>query len=289
MPEETKKTAFVFAGGGSLGSIQVGMLRALAANGVTADMVVGSSVGAINGAYYAGAPTAEGVERLAEIWLSLRREDVFPVTWRTMLSFLTRGDFLVPADGVRWLVDTYLPYRNLEEAMLPMHVVTTDLLSGAPVVLSKGSASHAIVASTAIPAAFPPVKLEHRYLADGAITCNTPVLVAVGLGAQRLVVLPTGYACALETPPRGAIASALHALTLLISRQLLNELGALASEIDFCVAPPLCPLLSSPYDFGMTRELIERAAESTNEWIVGGGLMRREIPHQMITHKHKHA
>lgn len=289
MPGEAKRTAFVFAGGGSLGSIQVGMLRALSANGVTADMVVGSSVGAINGAYYAGAPTAEGVERLAEIWLSLRREDIFPVTWRTMLSFLVRRDFLIPADGVRWLVDTYLPYRNLEEAQLPMHVVATDLLSGGPVVLSKGPASQAIIASTAIPAAFPPVKVEHRYLADGAITCNTPVTVAVGLGARRLIVLPTGYACALETPPRGAIASALHALTLLIARQLLHELGALASEIEYCVAPPLCPLLNSPYDFAMTRELMERSAESTNEWIGGGGLTRREIPHQMITHKHKHA
>ena len=56
--------------------------------------------------------------------------------------------------------------------------------------------------------------MEHRYLADGAITSNTPVMVAVELGARRLVVLPTGYACALETPPRGAIACALHALTL---------------------------------------------------------------------------
>jgi NTE family protein len=289
MSELVKKTAFVFAGGGSLGAIQVGMLRALAANGVAADMVVGSSVGAINGAYYAGSPTAEGVERLAEIWLSLRREDVFPVTWRTMLSFLFRRDFLVPADGVRWLVDTYLPYRNLEDANLPIHVVATDLLSGAPVVLSGGPAAQAIVASTAVPAAFPPVKVEHRYLADGAITCNTPVMVAVGLGARRLVVLPTGYACALETPPRGAIACALHALTLLIARQLLHELSALASEIDFCVVPPLCPLMHSPYDFAATSELIERAAESTHEWIVGGGLTRREIPHQMITHKHKHA
>jgi len=286
MPEGIKRTAFVFAGGGSLGSIQVGMLRALVANGTTADMVVGSSVGALNAAYYAGTPTAEGVERLAKIWLSLRREDVFPVTWRTMLTFILRRDFLVPADGVRQLVDTHLPYRNLEHAKLPVHVVATDLLSGEPVVLSKGSASQAIVASTAIPAAFPPVLLEHRYLADGAISSNTPVMVAVELGARRLVVLPTGYACALETPPRGAIACALHALTLLIARQLLHELSSLGPEIDFCVAPPLCPLLNSPYDFAMTGELMERAAESTKAWIAGGGLTRREIPHQLNTHKH---
>lgn len=286
MPEESKKTAFVFAGGGSLGSIQVGMLRALAANDVAPDMVVGSSVGALNAAYYASAPTAEGVERLANIWLGLRQEDVFPISWRTMLGLLLRRDFLVPADGLRGLIDAYLPYRNLEDAELPVHVVATDILSGELVVLSKGSASHAILASTAIPAAFPPVLLERRYLADGAITSSTPAMVAVGLGARRLIVLPTGYGCALESPPRGAIASALHALTLLIARQLLHELNGLAPDIDFCVAPPLCPLRNSPYDFSMTAELIDRAADSTNEWIAGGGLTRREIPNQMYPHKH---
>lgn len=204
-----------------------------------------------------------------------------------MLAFLARRDCLVSSDGVRQLIDLHLPYRDLEHAKVPVHVVATDLLSGESVVLSKGSASQAILASTAIPFAFPPVLLERRYLADGAVTCNTPVMVAVELGARGLVVLPTGYACALETPPRGAIACALHSLTLLIARQLLHELSSLTPEIDFCIVPPLCPVRNSPYDFAMTGELIERAAESTNAWIAGGGLTRREIVHHM--HKHMHA
>jgi NTE family protein len=286
MREDGNKTAFIFAGGGSLGSIQVGMLRALAENRVTADMVVGSSVGALNAAYYAGTPTAEGVERLAQIWLGLRRQDVFPISWRTMLGLLRHRDFLVPADGVRRLVDTHLPYRNLEDAKLPVHIVATDLLSGGPVVLSKGPAAQAIIASTAIPAVFPPVHLDSRYLADGAITSNTPVGVAVDRGARRLIVLPTGYACALERPPRSAIACALHALTLLITRQLLHELNSLKSDIEFHVVPPLCPLEHSPYDFSMTAELIERSTASTNTWIANDGLGRREIPLQMRTHDH---
>ena len=65
------KTAFVFAGGGSFGAIQVGMLHSLAAHGIAADMVVGSSVGALNGAFYAGDPTLDGVQRLAAIWRGL--------------------------------------------------------------------------------------------------------------------------------------------------------------------------------------------------------------------------
>jgi NTE family protein len=108
----------------------------------------------------------------------------------------------------------------------------------------------------------------------------------VAHGARRLFILPTGYACALEAPPRGAIACALHALTLLITRQLLHELHRLESDIEYFVVPPLCPLLGSPYDFSQTNKLIERAAESTRTWLTEGGLRRREVPQQLRTHKH---
>src|ERR1044072_5709204 len=120
-----RKTAFVFAGGGSLGAIQVGMLHSLVTHGVVADLVCGSSVGALNGAYYAGDPTLEGIRKLEAIWRDLRRQDVFPVNWRTLLSLLWRRDFLVTSDGLRELIDTHLPYRNLEDAKLPMYVVAT--------------------------------------------------------------------------------------------------------------------------------------------------------------------
>ena len=75
------KTALVLAGGGSLGAVQVGMLRALVESGVKADMVVGSSVGAINGAYFAGDPTLKGVSNLERLWCGLKRSDIFPWTW----------------------------------------------------------------------------------------------------------------------------------------------------------------------------------------------------------------
>ena len=71
------------------------MMYALAAHGAVADMVVGSSVGALNGAYYAGVPTLDGVKHLADIWCGLRRQDVFPVSIRTLLGFLWRRDFLI--------------------------------------------------------------------------------------------------------------------------------------------------------------------------------------------------
>jgi NTE family protein len=282
----TTKTAFVFAGGGSFGAIQVGMLQSLVAHGVTADMVVGSSVGALNGAFYAGDPSVKGMERLAGVWRDLKRQDVFPVTWRTMLGFLWRRDFLITHDGIRKLIDDHIPFSRLEQARLPVHVVTTDIITGDAVVFSEGPTSEAIVASTAIPGAFSPIRYGDRYLADGAISSNTPIRVAIAKGARRLIVLPTGHACANDAPPIGAVANALHALTLMIARQLVSELENLGPQIEYYVVPPLCPLVGSPYDFSRTAEHIDRAAAATDVWLAQGGLTKREIPHELQPHDH---
>jgi NTE family protein len=281
-----KKTAFVFAGGGSFGAIQVGMLQSLVAHGLTADMVVGSSVGALNGAFYAGDPTVKGIERLAKIWRGLTRQDVFPMSFWTLLIFLWRRDFLISHDGVRKLVDDHIPFGKLEEAPIPIHIVTTDIISGDSIVLSEGSTAEAIVASTSIPGAFSPIRYKNYFLADGAISSNTPVRVAVAKGARRLIVLPTGHACANDAPPVGAVANALHALTLLIARQLVNELENLGPDIEYYVVPPLCPLVGSPYDFSRTSDHIDRAARATDAWIAQGGLEKREIPHELTPHDH---
>ena len=283
---DAPKTAFVFAGGGSIGAIQVGMLHSLVSHGITADMVVGSSVGALNGAFYAGDPTLSGVERLAEIWRGLTRQDVFPVNWRTLLGFLLRRDFLIPHDGIRKLIDDHIPFRNLQDAQLPVHIVTTDIISGDSVVLSEGSTAEAIVASTAIPGAFTPVHYRDHFLADGAISSNTPVRVAVKKGAKRLIVLPTGHACANEAPPVGALANALHALTLLIARQLVNELENIGPGVEYFVVPPLCPLVGSPYDFSRTSDHIARAIDATDAWLAGDGLKEGHIPHELQPHDH---
>jgi NTE family protein len=280
------KTALVFAGGGSFGAIQVGMMHALAAHGVSADMVVGSSVGALNGAYYAGDPSLRGVLQLETIWRGLQRHDVFPVTWRTLLGFLWRRDFLIPHDGIEKLIEDHLPYRDLREAKLPVHIVATDIVSGDAVVLSEGSAALAIVASTAIPGVFAPVRYKDFYLADGAISSNTPIKVAVAKGARRLIILPTGYACSAQTPPVGALSNVLHALTLLIARQLVSELEDLAPDIEYFVVPPLCPLVGSPYDFSRTSDHIERAIASTDAWLAQGGLEKSGIPDEMRPHSH---
>jgi len=235
-------TAFVLAGGGSIGAVQVGMLRELLAHGVKPDLVVGSSVGAINGAYLAGDPSLEGVQRLESIWRGLRRRDIFPIT-------------------------------------------ATDILGGALVKLSSGPAVDAVLASCAIPGAFPPVRVGEHHLVDGAVASNTPIRVALELGATRMIVLPSGYACALDAPPHGAIATALHAITLMIAHQLVMDLERCGGQAEIVTVPPLCPLAVSPYDFSHADELIERTAVQTRRWLQRGGLEKRRIPGALRPHE----
>ncbi|MEO7399784.1 MAG: patatin-like phospholipase family protein [Polaromonas sp.] len=278
------KTAFVFAGGGSFGAIQVGMLQALIAHGVRPDLVVGASVGAINCAYFAGKPTLDGVAQLRELWCGLKRSMIFPMTFSRITGLFSRSPSLVDASGLRALIERHLPYSRLEQAALPLHVVATGQLHGNPVCLSSGPAVDAILASCAIPAIFPPVRVGDEYLIDGAIASNTPVATAGLLGASRLIVLPTGYACALTAPPASAIGSALHALNMLIAHQLVQDLELLADRYEVLTVPPLCPLEASAYDFSRAAELIDRAEKNTRRWLAGGGLQRQRIPEALRPH-----
>jgi NTE family protein len=202
MTQTRQRTAFAFAGGGSLGAIQVGLLRVLLSAGVQPDFVVGASVGAINAAYFAGAPNADGVERLTEIWFGLRRREVFPVTFKSAFGLLRHPESVIDSGGLRHLIETNLAYARLEDATIPVHITATGV-QGMAVVFSKGPAIDAILASTAIPGVFPPVRIDGRTLIDGAIARDSPIRVAADLGASRIVLLPTGYACDLDAPRKG--------------------------------------------------------------------------------------
>ena len=274
------------AGGGSLGAVEVGMLRALLAWGENPDFVVGASAGAINGAFFASDPTPKGVTQLTDIWCALTRRDLFPLSFGNLFGLLTGRNHLFGHGGLRRLLETHLPYRKLEEAAIPIHVVASDLVTGDEVLLSSGTAVEAVLASAAIPGVFPPVLVDGRLLVDGGVANNTPISSAVRLGATRVLVLPTGFACALRQVPSNAIARAMHALNLLVVRQLLNDIERYSHTIELHVVPSLCPLDISPYDYSGSASLIDRAASTTRAWLEGGGLERTDTPMQLHPHTH---
>jgi len=282
------QTAFVFAGGGSLGAIQVGMLKALIARGIEADLVVGCSVGALNAACFAGDPTPGGVARLEAVWRGLRRSDVFPIpTLRSLMGVFSKRDHLVDPGPLRRLLQRSLPCERLDETRLPCHVVTTDLLEGIEVRIASGPATPALLASAAIPGIFPPVRLDGRYLIDGGVANHTPISAAVELGAKRVFVLPTGYSCTMESPPERAIDMALHGLNILTVCKLISAVQRFARDAEITVVPPLCPLPTSPFDFRSSGELIDRAALETERWLAEGIELVDGLPHQFPPHSHR--
>lgn len=275
MPSDVVRTpgvaAVVLSGGASLGAVQVGMLRALLEAGVTIDLLVGTSVGAVNAAWVAGHPTVAGVAELAEVWSGLRRSDVFPLNpVHSLLAVAGHRSSVVSDSALRALLGHYLTYRRLEHAALPLHVVAVDVQSGDDVLLSSGPVVDAVLASAAIPGVLPCVRVGEQWLMDGGVVNNTPVSHAVALGATTVWVLPAGYPCALAAPPATALAMALHGLTTLVEHGLALDVARYRDRVDLKVVPPLCPLAVSPADFTHTVELLRRGYASTAGWLAAG-------------------
>lgn len=280
-------TAFVFSGGGSLGAVQVGMLLALTDADVRPDLVVGTSVGAINAAWVADHPDADGVERLASIWRGIRRSDVFPTRFVTgFLGFVGKREGLITPDALRRLIATNLSFESLEEAKLPLLVVAADITTGMEVVLSSGDALDALTASAAIPGVFPPVVIDGKTLVDGGVLNNAPISHAVQAGANKIYVLPTGYACALLGAPRSALAVALQSVTLMVHQRLHADVEKYQNLVELHVMPPLCPLAVSPVDFTQSATLIERARESTQQWLASDTSNSHDQARVLRLHEH---
>ena len=261
-------TAFVLSGGPNLGAVQVGMLQALHEAGIRPDLLIGTSVGAINAAWRAGADPDEGVDELADIWRSLQRSDIFPVRFGMGLAgFLGKRESLTDASGLRTLIESNIRFDRLEDAPIPLHVVVTDVLDGRDIALSEGSASDVITASAAIPGIFPTVTIDGRAYMDGGVVNNAPVSCAVEFGADTVYVLPTGYACSLETPPSSALGMTLHAVTLMINSRLSDDVDRYIDHVDLHVVPPPCPVTVGPGDFSHADELIEGSYHSTVDWL----------------------
>ena len=267
------RTAFVLAGGASLGAMQVGMLRALYELGITPDLLVGTSAGALNAAFIASRPqTVATAEELARVWRGLHRDDIFPMNPRALISgLINRRDHLVPEGGVRRLAGRHLQFQHLEEASIPLHVIAFDLLSGQEVRLSDGPAMEAIVAATAIPGVLPPVRLGDRLLVDGGVVNNTPISHAVELGAERIYVLPTDdpLARALPTAYRGALDAAVHAFTLLVGARLEADLAHYAAAAELVVLPAVNRGRIQPTDFEHSSHLIGAALAAARAALAG--------------------
>jgi NTE family protein len=255
-------TAFVLSGGASLGALQVGMLGALYERGVVPDLLVATSVGAVNAAFVASRPqTPETAEELARVWRRLQREDLFPVSLSALVGGL-RGqrDHLVPDRSLRMQLRRHLQFDDLAESAVPLHVVAFDVIEGREVLLSEGPAHDAIAAASALPGIFPPVLIGERCLIDGGVANNTPISHAVELGAERIYVLPTQERWnPLGRAPRGALDTAIYGLGVLVEGRLNADIARYSSQSELIVLPAPNPQQVQPTDFDHASHLIAAA------------------------------
>jgi NTE family protein len=264
----SETTAFVLSGGGNLGAVQVGMVQALYSAGITPDLIVGTSVGSVNGSWLAAHGRDADVDQLADVWHRMRRSDIFPTQLvGGLLGFLGRTDHLVSSAGLRKVLRKEVPIRQIEDAAIPLRVIATDIATGHDVCLQSGDVADAVCASSAIPGVFPSVKIGGQTLVDGGVVNNCPISHALDAGATRIYVLPCGYACALADPPKGALATVLQAVSLLVQNRLIIDVERYRDVVDLRVVPTLCPLKVSPTDFGQAKRMIIDSRALTESWL----------------------
>lgn len=254
------RTAFVLGGGGNLGAIQVGMLRALTDRGIVPDALYGCSVGAINAAALAPDPTPTGVEHLARLWSDLDSQVVCPPGRLSGLWLLTRKyRSLQSNEALRHLLESSLPYRRFEEVPISLSVVATSLRSGRAHWFSTGQVIPAVLASAALPAVFPPVEIDGESFIDGGVVDNVPISQAVASGAQRVYVLHVGNFGRPRPEPKRPIDALLQSYSIARNYRFHSEIEAPPAGVEFVVLPSIDPGPIKPNDFGKSKGLIERA------------------------------
>ena len=253
------ETAFVFSGGGNRGACQVGMLRALCERGIAPDLVIGSSIGAVNAAFFAGNPTLEGTYLAAEMWRTVATNDVFPKgrlhgSWR----FVERREAVYPIEGLRRLVSSFLRFDRLEDFLVPLTIVVTRLDDGVEEWLTEGPALEAVLASAALPAIFPAVERDGSRYIDGGVVDNTPLSVALAAGARRIYVLLCGGVNSRPIDAGRPYEALLVAFGLSIRTRLRRDLAAVPADVDVVVLEQSGVEEILWQDFSRTEELLER-------------------------------
>ncbi|WP_427917322.1 patatin-like phospholipase family protein [Streptomyces sp. cg40] len=279
-----RPVAVVVGAGGVLGAAHIGVGYALEQRGFVPDMIVGTSVGALNGAIAAAHPD-RAAPWLDHVWTRLRRRDVYP------LGRLSSRTSIFTDRGLRRLIArAELPSR-IEQLAVPFTAVAMDLVTGAQVLLDRGDLESALLASAAIPGMLPPVDRAGRTLVDGGVIAYVPVLAALQAGAASVVVVAAGpesspLPAALPRRRAGAIAG--RAGLLLLHHQIERDLREVSQHVPTVVLPTGIEDWPAPWDFGHSQRLIDTACFTAGLFldglrISGPGLYRVDDPSTTTT------
>jgi NTE family protein len=232
-------TAFVLGGGGVLGAGEVGMLRALLEAGVVPDLVVGTSVGAVNGAFLAADPTPAATLRLAELWRELSADGgVFAGSWGARVGTALRSrTHLHTSDPLRALLAAHLPVARVEDLAVPFQCVAAAVERAAEHWFDSGPLVEAVLASAAVPGLLPPVRIGDEHYLDGGLVNSIPVSRAVELGATTVWVLQVGRVEQPLTVPTRPWEVALVAFEIARRHRFAADMARLPADVVVHVLP----------------------------------------------------
>jgi len=234
---EPGKIAFVLGGGGVLGAHEVGMLMALDEAGVRPDLVVGTSVGALNGVFVAADP-AGAAHRLAEVWRSGVVQQTFDASLLLRLRTLIRsGTHLHSNEALRQLLGEYLPVRRIEQLAVPFQCVAASIERAAAHWFTHGPIVEAVLASAAVPGLLPPVRIDSEHFFDGGLVHSIPVGRAVSLGARTVYVLHVGRIERPLTVPRKPWEVGMVAFEIARRHRFVEEMATLPAGVTAHVLP----------------------------------------------------
>jgi NTE family protein len=228
----------VLGGGGHLGAYEVGMLRALFESGIEPDLVVGTSVGAMNGAAVAARPDLEGLEALEAAWLALADDPVLGGSVLSSAATLVRTRTSLYSDvGLRRLIRQVLPVETFEELALPFRCVAASIERAAEHWFASGRLEPAILASTAVPALLPVVEVDGEHFFDGGLVNSIPLGEAIRLGATEVYVLHVGRIEEPLSPPRNLLDVAVVSFEIARRHRFASDLADVPQDVVVHVLP----------------------------------------------------
>ena len=274
---EERRLALVLSGGGASGIVQVPFLEELIRRDINPDLIVGSSVGAVNGAFLAFHPN--NIDGLADLWIELRNTRLWHRNiLRITRNLLTKGTSVYSNRFLRELFEPHVTIDEIAAAEIPLYLVTTSLSNGHKRILSKGQLLSGVMASIALPGLFPPVRFDGDWCVDGGLSSGLDLETAILQGATHTIAVDLGVHPS-PYQPRGLVDLLARSMEIAVQERTKAEIDQFGSIVPTVIWRPglRAESFGSFHDvnklYGEAKELapvmIDQALDSQGAWIPG--------------------
>lgn len=239
MTDQRIDTAFVLGGGGKWGAVEVGMLKALDEAAIVPDLILGTSIGALNGSVVAHQPGKAGVDRLGSLWEDIASSDLMRGSlFERVRSVASFQPAMQDSGGLRSLLEEiHGSGMKIEDLVIPFQCVAASIERAAEHWFDRGPLVEAILASSAIPALFPPVEIDGEHFYDGGLVNSVPLTRAVEMGASRVFVLQVGRMESGLRPPKRLHEAALISFEIARRHRFTTIMSNLPEGVEVHVLP----------------------------------------------------